>query len=293
MHEPTEKTTEAPTTANEAAPASKIRASTNSASSRRLSDAQFGEALEMLDDVDSVELKITVPVDDHRTTIRGLPIDPVEAEPRQAFFFDTRKLALNEAGIVARARRFQGGAGDTVIKVRPVVPSEIPRNMRRSGACKVELDAMPGRFVCSASFKGGCTGEEVREAVEGEMPLSKLFSKEQRAFYRKFAPKSPDLDKLVVLGPTFLLRSRFYVKRLDRNVTAEYWLYPETAPILELSVKAAPREAFQVRSAFLSYLAKHEIDTRSDQQAKTGTALAFFSARLNGAAVRSKRRRSR
>ena len=57
----------------------------------------------------SVELKVTVPVAAHRATIQGLPLDPVEAQPRQVFFFDTPDLALYNAGVVVRARRIQGG----------------------------------------------------------------------------------------------------------------------------------------------------------------------------------------
>ena len=52
--------------------------------------------------------------------MRGLPIDPVESQPRQVYFFDTPDLALSKAGIIVRARRIQGGKGDTVVKLRPV-----------------------------------------------------------------------------------------------------------------------------------------------------------------------------
>ena len=57
----------------------------------------------------SIELKLTVPLMGHRATIKGIGLDPVEAQPRQAFFFDTPDLALNRAGVVVRARRIQGG----------------------------------------------------------------------------------------------------------------------------------------------------------------------------------------
>ena len=56
----------------------------------------------------SIELKLTVPLMGHRATIKGIGLDPVEAQPRQAFFFDTPDLALNRAGVVVRARRIQG-----------------------------------------------------------------------------------------------------------------------------------------------------------------------------------------
>ena len=83
-----------------------------------------------MDASDSVELKMTVVPDEHRTTIASLAIDPVEAQPRQVFFFDTPDLRLNQAGVVVRARRIQGGRGDTVVKLRPVVPGELPQELR-------------------------------------------------------------------------------------------------------------------------------------------------------------------
>ena len=119
----------------------------------------------------------------HRATVKSIGLDPVEAQPRQAFYFDTPDLALNRAGVVLRARRIQGGRADTVVKLRPVEPDTIDPELRRSAAMKVEVDVMPGGFVCSASFKGVCTGQEVQDVADGKLALSKIFSKEQRAFF--------------------------------------------------------------------------------------------------------------
>lgn len=246
----------------------------------RLSDAQIAEVMGILSGVESVELKLTVGADSHRATVAGLAIDPVESEPRQVYFFDTPDLALNEAGIVVRARRIQGGAADTVIKLRPIVPAEIPADLRRTEACKIELDVIPGGFVCSASFKGKSDGEEVNQAVGGDIPLGAIFSKEQRAFYRRHAPSGIDLDDLAVLGPTFILRSKFWIKKLDRRATAELWLYQDGSRVLELSVKAEPKEAFQVAAGFRAFLARRGIDVDAAGQAtKTSTALEFFAKR--------------
>ena len=49
-------------------------------------------------------------------------MDPLDAQIRQVFFFDTPDLALNQAGVVVRARRVQGKGDDSVVKLRPVVP---------------------------------------------------------------------------------------------------------------------------------------------------------------------------
>jgi hypothetical protein len=84
----------------------------------------------------------------------------VEAQPRQVFFFDTPELALNQAGLVVRARRIQGGRGDTVT-LRPVDPAAIDEELRRLVGLQREVDVLPGQFVCSASLKGRCTAQEV------------------------------------------------------------------------------------------------------------------------------------
>ncbi len=212
----------------------------------------------------------------------GIGLDPVEAQPRQAFFFDTPDLALNRAGVVVRARRIQGGDADTVIKLRPVDPSAIDPELRRSAAFKVEVDVMPGGFVCSASFKGVCSGQEVLDVTSGALPLRKLFSREQRAFYDEHAPAGITMDKLVILGPTFLLKAKHQSKNFDRPLTVELWLYPDGSRVLEISTKCLPKEFFDAGTAFKSYLASLGIVLGADQSAKTRTSLEFFSAQLRG-----------
>jgi hypothetical protein len=247
-----------------------------------LSREQMADVFKLIKGASSVELKLSVPLTDQRATIKSIGLDPVEAQPRQAYFFDTPDLALNRAGVVVRARRIQGGDADTVIKLRPVDPTTIDPDLRRSAAFKIEVDAMPGGYVCSASFKGVCTGDEVLDVSSGELPLRKLFSKEQRAFYDAHAPAGITMDKLVILGPTFLLKVKHQpkAKQFDRPITVELWLYPDGARVMEISTKCLPKEAFQVVADFKSYLANHGIVLGADQSAKTRTSLEYFSARL-------------
>ena len=200
-----------------------------------LSRDQISEVMKILKDVGSVEIKLVAPIHTHRATIAKLGIDPIEAEVRQVYFFDTPNLDLNKAGVVVRARRIQGGAGDTVIKLRPVDPAEIDRELRRSESFKTEIDVVPGGFVCSGSFKGRCTAQEAKDAVGGKMPLDSLFSKEQRAFYGKHAPKGIALRSLEAYGPTFVLKARQWIKQLDRRLVVEMWLFPDGSRNLEIS----------------------------------------------------------
>ena len=221
----------------------------------RLSDDDLVRMMGLMKGSDSVELKLTVPVANHRATIANLPLDPVEAQPRQVYFFDTPDLTLDKAGVVARARRFAGGRGDAIIKLRPVVPNELPSDIRRSPAFNVELDALPGGFVCSGTMKSRTTGADVLRAVTGSTPLRKLFTKEQRTFFKVHGPADVSLDDLSVLGPTFVLKAIFEPLELKRRFVAEMWLYPDGSRILELSTKCLPNETFQVAAESRSDLA--------------------------------------
>ena len=137
----------------------------------RLSDEQLGQLLDLVDDADSVELKLTVPEADQRSAVEALGMDPLDAQIRQVFFFDTPDLALYEKGVVARARRVQKKGDDSVVKLRPVVPSQLDEGLRQSPNMVVEVDAMPGGFVCSAALKRTLGTTEVRAAAKGERRL--------------------------------------------------------------------------------------------------------------------------
>jgi hypothetical protein len=248
----------------------------------RLGDADLAKVLKLIGDADSVELKATVAVDNHRATIQCLPMDPVEAQPRMVYFYDTPDLALFRAGVVVRTRRVQGGRGDTVIKLRPVVPNDLPASLRRQADFNVEVDVLPGGYVCSASFKGRSSGQDVWDAARGGLRLRKLFSKTQRAFFADHAPAGITLDDIVPLGPTMLLKSRFDVrlapgKRVTpQSLVAELWFYPDGSRILELSTKCPPVDALSVGLATRAYLVGQGVVLAPEQQTKTRTALEYY-----------------
>jgi hypothetical protein len=253
---------------------------------RRLTDAQLEEMLALTSHADSVELKLTVPDSERRSTVMGLGMDPLEAQIRQVFFFDTPDLRLNQAGVVVRARRVQGRGDDTVVKLRPIVPDELHPSVRNAKTMVVEVDAMPGGYVCSASFKGALgPGTAVKEVAAGARPIRKLYSKEQRAFYATHAPEGLALDDLMVLGPINVMKLKFTPKGLKRRLVAELWLYPDGERILELSTKCAPGEAFQVAAEMRAFLADRGVDLYGEQQTKTKTALDYFAKSLQAGAA--------
>jgi hypothetical protein len=257
-----------------------------------LSRDQISEVLRILKDVGSVEIKLVAPMHTHRATISKLGVDPIETEVRQVYFFDTPNLDLNKAGVVVRARRIQGGSGDTVVKLRPVDPAAIDKELRRSESFKTEIDVVPGGFVCSGSFKGRCTAQEAKDAVGGKMPLDSLFSKEQRAFYRAHAPKGIALRSLETYGPTFVLKARKWIKQLDRRLVVEMWLFPDGSRNLEVSMKCEPSDAFRVAQDAKEYFAGIGIELSADQQTKTRAAMQFFLPEVRQKAAQPRQRRA-
>jgi hypothetical protein len=256
---------------------------TDDTPTRRLLDSDLVRLLELVQGADSVELKLTVPESSRRATVRVLGIDPLDAQIRQVFFLDTPDLALNRAGLVIRARRVQGRGDDTVVKLRPVVPDEVPDKFRRPNDMVVEVDVMPTGFVCSASVKGRVTSPNVKEVMAGAAPLRKLFSKTQRTFFSDHAPDGIELDGLSVLGPIFVLKVNFVPDGLAQKLVAELWLYPDGSRVAELSTKCAPADAIKTALALRDYFQVRGVEISADQQTKTKTAVAFFARELRSA----------
>jgi hypothetical protein len=248
-----------------------------------LIDERLEEMLALIKDADSVELKLTVPESNQRSAVAALGMDPLDAQIRQVFFFDTPDLALDRHGVVVRARRVQRRGDDTVVKLRPVVPSQLPDELRASPNFGVEVDAMPGGYVCSGSLKGAFPVGHVKEGLADGRPLRKLFSKEQRALFAAHAPDGIELDDLVTLGPIPVMKLKFSPGDYQRKLVAEVWLYPDGERILELSTKCLPAEALQVAMEARAFLKEQGVDLEGAQQTKTRTALEFFSQELSAA----------
>jgi hypothetical protein len=260
--------------------ATRTSTTTRTRTSPRLSDSQVVEVLKLLGGADSAELKLTIPDEAQVATVRALNFDPLEAQIRQVFFFDTPDLELNKAGIVVRARRIQGKGNDSVVKLRPVIPDALPPGLRQSPNLVVEVDAGPEAYVCSATMKRALPSDAVREVLDGKKPIRRLFSKEQRAFYADHAPDGIPLDSLQVLGPIFVLKARVVQPESGRRMVGEMWLYPNGTRIMELSTKCTPKEAFQVAAEGRALLAARGIEITEGQQTKTATALRYFARQL-------------
>ncbi len=255
---------------------------TQTSTPTRLTDDELGHLLALADESDSVELKFTVPDSHRRSTVQALQMDPLDSQVRLVYFFDTPDLALERAGLVVRARRIQGRGDDSVVKLRPVVPHELPAGIRNADNVAVEVDALPGGFVCSASMKQAMAKAIVRKTMEEGRPIRKLFSKEQRAFFAAHAPDGLTLDDLRPLGPILVLKLRKpATAEMKRKLVGELWHYPDNTMIFELSTRAAPRDALRAAAEARAFLSTRGVDLTGEQRTKTKTALEFFARELD------------
>jgi hypothetical protein len=243
---------------------------------RPANNDQIAKAVDLLNDADSVELKLTVQETDHRSAIMALDMDVLDAEFRQVVFFDTPDLKLSRSGVVVRARRMRRG-GDTVVKLRPVRPADLPKQIRQSPSFNVEVDAMPGGITCSGSLKGRVNNAAVKGVLLEKRPIRKLFSREQRILYKTYAPKGIALDSLTPLGPINVAKLKFVPQNFKRFLVAEVWFYPDASRILELSTRCAPNAAFQVLAEMRGFLMRRGISLTGKQEMKTLKALEYFS----------------
>jgi hypothetical protein len=248
-----------------------------------LSDERLAELLSLLGDADRVELKLTLPESEHLAVAAALEMDPLDARIRQVYFFDTPDLSFDRQGIVLRARRIQGTDGDSIVKLRPVVPGELPKALRSTPGLTLEVDALPGEFACSATLKRRVGNDDIQKVTAGHHPLSRLFSKAQRALVSGHLRGGPALDDVSVLGPILVLKLRFAPAGFERRLTAELWLYPDNSRVLELSTKCPPGEAFAAAAETRVFLSQRGVDLSGEQQAKTRKALEFFSTRVAAA----------
>jgi len=237
------------------------------------------EILNSLGDVGSVELKMNVPSED-RMALRSLDVDPLKGRLREVVFFDTPDLTLYKAGVVLRGRRTQDDADDTVVKLRPCMPNELPAAIRKSPNLKVEMDITRQSYVISASLKGSRPAGSVRNVLRGKANLGKLFTKEQRTFLVDRWPVGIGWDDLVPLGPVYVIIVKAVPPGFNHKLVFEMWHFPGEVPLVELSTKSAPADVFALRNEAVEYLGERGLKAVGEQEPKTRRALEFFAAKV-------------
>lgn len=246
------------------------------ASPERLSDVDLARVIEQLHEDATVELKLTLPQGGCEATVDAFNLDPVDAQVRQVYLFDTPDLDMHDAGLVARARRVQGKDDDSIVRLGGVAPDSARDAIGNCRKLTLEVDAAPSGYLCAASLKAKLAAPLVRAVACGERPIRKLFGKEQRALLQEHSPAWFDLGDLMVMGPIFVLKLRFPAGSSSGGMVAELWLYPGGARVLELSRKTSRDEGLRAAIETREFLKARGVDLGGLQQASMRSALEFF-----------------
>ena len=169
------------------------------------------------------------------------------------------------------------------MKLRPIDPADVPAKVRKDPGFGIEVDAMPGGFVCSGSMKATLDDYRVKETFGGSRKLSKLLTGEQRRFFADHAPEGVALDDLARLGPINILKLKFTPGEYGRRLVAELWFYPDATRLLELSTKCTPGEAFQVAAETKTFLASAVSTSVACRRRRRSMALDYFAGQLPAA----------
>ena len=231
---------------------------------------------------------MTVPATRTARRSRACRIDPVEAQPRQVFFFDTPDLApepgrRRRAGAAHPGRARRHGRQAAAGRAR----RSCPRSCGSSPAFNVEVD-VAARAASSARRRSRAGARARRSATRshGEVPLRKLFSKDQRAFYADARARraSSSTRSSCSVRPSSSRPCSGATGRASgaAPLVAEMWLYPDGSRILELSTKCLPGRGVPGRGREPGPTSPRagSVEIGGQQQTKTKTALEFFHAEL-------------
>ena len=140
-------------------------------------------------------------------------------------------------------------------------------------------DAVGDKVVMSASFKVKQKKRAIKKVANGELDISELFSKKQKAFAADFYGGPVERDDLIIMGPIQTLRADIKRPGMAYGITAEHWTLPDDSHLLEVSIKCLPAEAVVAREVFEAFLAGHGLDPYGAQATKTKLVLTGWLSR--------------
>ncbi len=244
----------------------------------RLPDKELTKLLELAGQVDRLELKITIPAQAHKSTRAALGLIFPRTPVHRVYYLDTPTRALHRQGLILRVRRFGGSTDDSVVKLRPIVPRELSAGLRRRKDFVVEVDGMPGTYVCSGALKARRDPAVVRRVLTRHGSPRLLFTGPQLHLFSAHVANGVDLDDLTLFGPVQAYRQTLWPAGFTGRLLAERWVFPDSSEILELSTRCPPAEAMRVAARTATLLKRHGIDIDGPQQTKTRATLEFFTA---------------
>ena len=135
-------------------------------------------------------------------------------------------------------------------------------DLRRSASFRVEVDALPGGYVCSATLKGALRPTDVTSAVRGRD--ARCASSSRRSSGRsspRTCRRGSGSTTCRSSGRSSCSSCGSRPESSSRRLVAEMWLYPDGSRMLELSTRCGTTEAFQVAAEIRAFLASRAAST--------------------------------
>jgi hypothetical protein len=246
--------------------------------------ATRGQIAAKLAGVDAIEIKATIPESQIDPVLARYNLTVDNDEQRYIYFFDTPDLTLLGAGMIARARRTVGERHDSTVKLRPVVPSEVPASWRAYEGFKLEADGSETGVVKSASLTMPVEKGLIKQVVAGEKGIARLFTAEQEEFLATLGERQIDYDRLAILGPLDAHRWKIQDPACPWKIAAELWEREDRQRLMEVSIKAPVVQAAAAIAGFMAFLAESGAERDLEQQAKTRWALDYYAAKVRKSA---------
>jgi hypothetical protein len=242
--------------------------------------ATRGRVAKAVAGAEAIEIKATIPNQQIKQALTRFRLTTRNDEERFIYFFDTPKLDLNSAGIIARARRVVGDDHDSTVKFRPVKPENVGQKWRKYKDFKIEADASEKGLVKSASFSMPVAKGLIKRVAAGKKPIASIFTDEQEAFLKTMAVRAIDFPSLAVLGPLTAQRWQFEDPACPWPITAELWRRGDGKRLMEVSIKTPVVQAAAAVGGFMAFLAEVGAERDKNQQTKTRWALDYYVAKL-------------
>src|SRR5688572_15824666 len=246
----------------------------------QLAAATRGQFARAVAGADTIEIKATISDRRIREALARFGLTAGNDEERYIYFFDTPRLALLGAGIIARARRVVGGAHDSTVKFRPVEPAHVGRKWRRYPDFKVEADASENGLVKSASFSVPVGKGLIKRVAAGKLPIAEIFAPEQEEFLKSMKGRAIHFARLAVLGPLTARRWQFEDPACPWPITAELWERADRKRLMEVSIKIPADQTAAAVGGVKGFIAEVGAERDSHQKTKTRWALDYHVAKL-------------
>jgi hypothetical protein len=243
--------------------------------------ATRGKVAKAVAGAEAIEIKATIPDHQVMQALSRFGLTASNDEERYIYFFDTPKLDLLSAGIIARARRVVGDAHDSTVKFRPVSPTDVGQKWRKYRDFKIEVDASETGMVKSASFSMPVNKGLIKRVAGGKKPIGEIFSAEQEDFLMTMAGRAIDFASLAVLGPLIAQRWQLEDPGCPWPITVELWRRGDGKRLMEVSIKAPAVQAAVAVGGFMAFLAEMGAERDRNEQSKTRWALDYYVGKLS------------